>query len=102
MSFAWPPAAFDSRRLDLSGLRPRAVRSWFTKHNAEFASTTAEDFAVGPSAEAQTVAAEAGDAATAATAARRRRRGSAFRSQVRIYRHYRVANYLALVPRRMF
>src|SRR5213080_2743279 len=97
MSRAWPPAALTSRRLDLSGLRPREVRSWFTRHKAAFASATVEVWAVGPSAEAQTVAAEAGVAATAATATRRRR-GIALRRQVRIYLPYRVALYPSLAP----
>src|SRR4051794_30210210 len=101
MSRACPFAAFASRRLDLSGLRPRAVRSWLTRHSAAFASVTVEVWAVGPSAEAQTVAAEAG-LAPAATATRRRRGSAARDIEVRIYPHYRVDRYLSLEPQRMY
>src|SRR5262245_5116303 len=101
MSRAWLRAALAKRRLDLSGLRPREVRSWLTRHSAELARATVEVWAVGPSADAQTVAAEAGLAPTATAA--RRRRGRAFLVvKVRIYPDYRVEDYLALVSRHMF
>src|SRR3954447_6064875 len=90
MSRAWAAAAFVRRRFSLSGLRPREVRSWLTRQRAAFASVTAEVWAVGPSVEAHTVAAEAGPA-PAATAVRRRR-GMTPR-QVRIYLPYRVDHY---------
>src|SRR5215218_1550351 len=101
MSRAWPPAALARWRLDLSGLRPREVRSWLTMQSAAFASTTVELWAVGPSAEAQPVAAEAG-LAPAATATRRRRGRALLWNQVRIYLLYRVDQYPPLAPRRMY
>src|SRR3954447_24356358 len=101
MSRACPAAACDRWRLDLSGLSPREVRSWLTRQSAAFASATVEVCAVGPSAEAQTVAAEAG-LAPAATATRRRRRSALLYEQVRIYLLYRVDRYPALARRRMY
>src|SRR5215216_2755888 len=98
MSRAWPPAALARWRLDLSGLRPRVVRSWFTRQSAAFASATVEVWAVGPSAAAQPVAAEAG-LAPAATATRRRRGSALLRNQVRIYPLYRVDAYPPLATR---
>src|SRR3954454_10958564 len=100
MSRAWPLAALARWRLDLSGRRPRAVRSWLTRQSAAFPSATVEVWAVGLSAEAQPVAAEAGPA-PAATATRRRR-GNAALHQARIYRHYRVDQSPTLAPRHMF
>src|SRR3954451_20092695 len=101
MSCAWPTAAFASRRLDLSGWRPRELRSWLTRQSAALARATVEAWAVGPSVDAQTVAAEAG-LAPAATATRRRRGSATLWEQVRIYRRYRVESYLALALRRMY
>src|SRR3954451_1001294 len=101
MSRACAPAAFDRWRLDLSGLSPRDVRSWLTRQSAAFASATVEVCAVGPSAEAQTVAAEAA-LAPAATATRRRRRSALLYEQVRIYLLYRVDDYPALARRHMY
>src|SRR6266480_1232129 len=98
MSSACPTAALARRRLGMSGLRPRDVRSWLTRQSAALPSATVEVCAVGPSAEAQTVAAEAGPA-PAATVARRRRRGSALLwNQVRIYLLYRVDQYPLFSP----
>src|SRR5512144_2595501 len=54
MSSEWPSAAFARRWLELSGLGPREVRSWFTRHNAEFASDAVDVCAVGTSTAAQT------------------------------------------------
>src|SRR6476646_9089204 len=96
MSWACPSAAFASRRLDLSGRRPRDVRSWLTRHSAAFAITTVDIWVAGPSPEAQTVAAEAGEAAAAT--ATRRRRGNAIRCQVRMYPTYRVKTYPPKYP----
>src|SRR4051812_5810862 len=101
MSSAWPTAALARRRLGSSGLRPRDVRSWLTRQSAAFPSATVEICAVGPSVEAQTVAAEAGPA-PAATVARRRRGRANLWDQVRIYLPYRVEEYPALAPQRMF
>src|SRR3954468_23037253 len=92
MSAACARAAFARRRLARSGLRPREVLSWLTRHSAELASEAAEALAVGPSPEAQTVAADAGPA-PAATAMRRRRGSACLISQVRIYLAYRVDQY---------
>src|SRR3954452_20263991 len=101
MSRACPAAAFPSRLLALSGLRPREVRSWLTRQSAELASVTAEVWAVGPSAEAHTVAADAGPA-PATTVVRRRRGRALLMSQVRIYLLYRVDLYPPLAHGRMF
>src|SRR3954452_3710093 len=97
MSAAWVRAAFARRRLARSGLRPREVLSWLTRQNAELASEAADALAVGPSAEAQTVAADAGPAPTA-TAVRRRRGRAPLVSQVRIYLPYRVGHYPSFSP----
>src|SRR3954447_24175668 len=97
MSRAWAAAAFVRRRFALSGLRPREVRSWLTRQRAEFASWTVDDWAVGPSAEAHTVAADAGPA-PATTVVRRRRGRARLRFQVRIYLPYRVEDYPGFSP----
>src|SRR4051794_24283900 len=97
MSRAWPVAARARWRLALSGLRPREVRSWLTRQRAAFASATVDAWAVGPSAEAHTVAAEAGLTPTA-TAVRRRRGRAPRLSQVRIYLAYRVGTYPSFSP----
>src|SRR5437588_10043194 len=101
MSRACPTAARARRRFGLSGRSPREVRSWLTRQRAAFASVTVEAWAVGPSADAHTVAAEAGPA-PATTVVRRRRGRAPLISQVRIYRHYRVDPYLALAPGHLF
>src|SRR3954451_11301956 len=97
MSRAWAAAALARRRFAFSGFRPRDVRSWLTRQRAELPSATVEVWAVGPSAEAQTVAAEAGPA-PAATAVRRRRGRACLKFQVRIYRLYRVGDYPTFSP----
>src|SRR3954447_14532032 len=102
MSRACPAAACDRWRLALSGLSPRDVRSWLTRQSAAFASATVEVCAVGPSAEAQTVAAEAGLAPAATATRRRRRRSALLYEQVRIYLLYRVDRYPALARRHMY
>src|SRR3954452_1821802 len=101
MSRAWRAAAVAQRRLGSSGVSARAVRSWFTRQSAALPSATVDACAVGPSADAQTVAAEAGPAPAPTTA--RRMRGSApLTDQVRICRVYRVALYPALASGRMY
>src|SRR5436190_15717845 len=97
MSLACPTAALAKRRLGWRGWRSRDVRSWLTKQSAALPSATVEVCAVGPSVEAQTVAAEAGPA-PAATVARRRRGNALLWNQVRICLPYRVDEYPLFSP----
>src|SRR3954454_11134633 len=97
MSAACARAAFARRRLARSGLRPREVLSWLTRHSAELASEAADALAVGPSAGGQTVDPDAGPA-PAATAVRRRRGRACLGIQVRIYLPYRVDQYPSFSP----
>src|SRR5258705_13350420 len=84
MSRVCAVAALFRRVFSFKGLSPRDVRSWLTRQSAESARAAVDAWAIGTSAEEQTVAAEAGEA-PAATARRRRGRMVPRWAKVRIY-----------------